>query len=479
MIRAFASLLVSVVLHAAALAQPPATRLALVGPDDVRPVRLVVEIDGEPAEKYWAEGVAALVAYFDRDGNGHLDRTEAARLPAPVVLRQLSWGHVTPTPGGEPRWEDLDADRDGKAGTREVEAYYRRRGAGGVIVAHARPTAPRKLSDALWARLDADGDGKLTEAELANAPRALRPLDTNGDELVSAAELCPGMRYPGGSPATVIPPTAEPTPDPKGSRPPLVPLDGEGEADNVRETWTIRIGARGDEKLPLERKSERGEGPAFVGPGGQWHLQSDLAARATDEVAAAAKAARRTFDESDGDSDGALDAVERERPAALGLKFLLPFADRNGDGNLSRGELDAWLGLQAKLARGCVTVGVTDFGSGLFETLDADRDGVLSARELRSAVARVRTTGAMKGGAVDRSQIPRHALVTVGRGRPSPNLVPQPRSGPEWFRAMDRNRDGDVSAAEFLGPPEEFKRLDADGDGFIGLDEANRAESGK
>jgi hypothetical protein len=85
--------------------------------------------------------------------------------------------------------------------------------------------------------------------------------------------------------------------------------------------------------------------------------------------------------------------VERERPAALGLKFLPPFADRNGDGNVSRAELDAWLDLQAKLARSRVTVGVTDFGPGLFETLDADRDGGLSARELRSAVARVRATG--------------------------------------------------------------------------------------
>jgi hypothetical protein len=37
---------------------------------------------------------------------------------------------------------------------------------------------------------------------------------------------------------------------------------------------------------------------------------------------------------------------------------------------------------------------------------------------------------------------------------------------------MDRNQDGDVSQREFLGTPEEFKRIDADGDGLISPAEA-------
>jgi hypothetical protein len=35
------------------------------------------------------------------------------------------------------------------------------------------------------------------------------------------------------------------------------------------------------------------------------------------------------------------------------------------------------------------------------------------------------------------------------------------------FRAMDRNGDGFVSTAEFLGPPELFRQLDVNGDGLI------------
>jgi len=51
--------------------------------------------------------------------------------------------------------------------------------------------------------------------------------------------------------------------------------------------------------------------------------------------------------------------------------------------------------------------------------------------------------------------------------------------GPLWFRKMDRNADGDVSRAEFLGTEAQFRKLDRNGDGLIDLDEAEAAEKGK
>ena len=47
---------------------------------------------------------------------------------------------------------------------------------------------------------------------------------------------------------------------------------------------------------------------------------------------------------------------------------------------------------------------------------------------------------------------------------------------PAWFARMDRNGDGDVSRHEFLGPTELFRKLDRDGDGLLGPDEARAAK---
>ena len=49
-------------------------------------------------------------------------------------------------------------------------------------------------------------------------------------------------------------------------------------------------------------------------------------------------------------------------------------------------------------------------------------------------------------------------------------------AGPNWFHKMDRNRDGDISRREFLGPKAAFERLDRDHDGLIDAAEAAKAK---
>jgi Ca2+-binding EF-hand superfamily protein len=51
-----------------------------------------------------------------------------------------------------------------------------------------------------------------------------------------------------------------------------------------------------------------------------------------------------------------------------------------------------------------------------------------------------------------------------------------PAAGPSWFRKMDRNKDGDVSRREFLGPRAAFEKLDRDHDGLIDAAEAGKAK---
>ena len=88
-------------------------------------------------------------------------------------------------------------------------------------------------------------------------------------------------------------------------------------------------------------------------------------------------------------------------------------------------------------------------------------------------------------GELSRDMLPQNYRIVVRHGQPFdrpsaysfPGLPPRPERGPLWFRKMDRNRDGDLTPREFLGPPELFRKLDRDGDGLISLEEAEAYEA--
>jgi Ca2+-binding EF-hand superfamily protein len=162
-------------------------------------------------------------------------------------------------------------------------------------------------------------------------------------------------------------------------------------------------------------------------------------------------------------------------------------ADRDDDGKLTRKELAAYLEMVDGVAVASTFVVVVNRGRGLFELLDANRDGRLSRRELQSAWKRLAEWDRNGDGALARDELPRQFLLTVSPGKPPVDpqagmdafrsLRPRARpTGPLWFRKMDRNGDGDVSRAEFLGSEEQFRRLDLDGDGLISVEEAEKAD---
>ena len=137
----------------------------------------------------------------------------------------------------------------------------------------------------------------------------------------------------------------------------------------------------------------------------------------------------------------------------------------------------------------------SDQGRAIFGIVDLDRDRRLGAREVMRTVDRVMSWDADGDGRVSAEEIPYHFQATIARGG-VPGLTGEnvagtaPRSmsagrgddsraGPDWFQKMDRNHDGDVSRREFLGPREQFDRLDRDDDGLIDPEEAKAAAAPK
>lgn len=123
-----------------------------------------------------------------------------------------------------------------------------------------------------------------------------------------------------------------------------------------------------------------------------------------------------------------------------------------------------------KGAAGVVSLTAVPGPVGLFDLLDADRDGQLSVAELRGSKA-VLANWSPGGAGV--------SLVIV-QGVAKPPAVPLTRTftredGSKWFLALDKNGDGSISPREFVGTPEQFRTIDADGDGLISPEEAKKA----
>lgn len=507
-LRLAAAWLAAVACAAAQVGRPaPSPRAAaldliVLGGGKADRLELRVDLDGKPVTEAWDDAFAGLFAYFDRDGDGSLDKSEAGRLPSAFAVRQVLWGRFALSADDAPPFADLDLNGDGGVGREELADYYRRAGLGGVLVGVGKPPATDRLTEALLRHLDADRDGTVSEAEWKAAAATLHELDRNDDELIGPGELAEQVSYPGATGSILLAaPAPGGKPDATIDRLPLLVLPlrtadthwGKAAARRVGEAATPADA----EKLLSLRKAAPAvawaarldAGKAAVWPAGgkppadarldhtagrtRLVLRADEG-RLAEQTALLRKRYTALFGECDADADGALSGKELERPQGRPFRQVLAAADRDGDGRLSEREFAAWLALQERIARGHVLLTVLDQGAGLFELLDADHDGGLSVRELRTAWDRLKAAGCVRDGRLDRERLPRHLLAAVSRGLPRVQLGVPVRAGPDWFRAMDRNGDGDVSRREFIGPKEAFDKLDADGDGLISAAEASR-----
>jgi Ca2+-binding EF-hand superfamily protein len=329
-----------------------------------------------------------------------------------------------------------------------------------------------ELADRVIKRYDKDKNGRLSRGEIGLDRAVFKELDRNKDGELDAVELMRLLRRP----------------------PDIEAVVRLGKFD-ARESPTdlVAPGGKARELASAVRPGTAGTLLITLGDSQIDLRRTDAVTGATDEqLKAQSDALRQQYvarlKEADPTGRGYVEMSDLKKPYFAQLQTLFMSADRDGDGKLTEAEVNAWFDLQSKAVGSYVSLAVTENGRGLFEILDANRDGSLGLRELRTAWERLRPYDKKGAGCIARADIPRQFQLTLGLGQAAAFARPvvgpgmgQPTAvtarGPLWFRKMDRNGDGDVSLREFLGTREEFDKIDTDHDGLISVQEAERYDA--
>jgi Ca2+-binding EF-hand superfamily protein len=423
-------------------------------------LRLHVNVEELPFRHHWKNGAMELFRKVDRNKDGKLDDSEKAGLPWPSPKGELS----------EAAYLDLAL-----ANSPPVE------------VVHA-PINPRSASG-LFLLLDRNGDGVLDAEELKAAPKLLDTRDFDDDGVLSYDELIPPYK-PG---------------EPRGAVIAALTPQGTLNADDLQkfgkrlgesattmppaavDVWIplgrtrLRIDAQGKDDVKVRKGSEN----VFVDAG---DVKVDVIRARPDPMRPASTFP--SFNSLDKDNNAYLDATELKAIFADQTGAIFSLIDADEEGRVSREEYHRYILLRDQIRKASIFVQSTDLGQEMFAAVDGDRDGRLTRFELSKAVDLLSTMGS--DGRIGGKNFPVTVEVIVGgaasssrmntgmRERPKPSSLAsaskeESEKAPTWFHEMDRNRDGAVDRTEFLGPKEQFKKLDGDQDGLVIPAEARAA----
>ncbi len=306
-------------------------------------------------------------------------------------------------------------------------------------------------------------DNKLSSSEFAISPDAFAAADTSGDDALDTDELRKLLARP------PIDLTLDVTLSPEAPGQAMARVEAAMESPKTAQVKRIN-----------DRDVEFAVGQVRL----DIHVEDgSTAAEVTRRVV------QQRFKAADVNKDGYLAgkelvAINGPQSPLAGLAVVI---DRDGDGKIYLKELLAFADRQLLAARSRLDVTTDDHGRAIFGVLDLDRDRRLGAREVMRTVDRVMSWDRDGDGRVSADEVPYHFQVTIARsgllgfsraGSDAPaagSMAATRAAGPDWFRKMDRNHDGDVSRREFLGPRDQFDRLDRDNDGLIDPNEAEAA----
>ncbi|MDY3553154.1 EF-hand domain-containing protein [Gemmata sp. JC717] len=163
-----------------------------------RPVRIRVTVRHEGASlgELWRNRLRKAFDFCDRDGNGSLSTKEVTfAFSDQGLLQLLQNGLYQPTAGNAPTLDALDRDGDAQVSFEEFIASYPRSAARLVRTLPVESDSAQNVAvtEAVFALLDADGNGQLTRDEVRRVEKFLATHDADEDECLSAQELTPNV----------------------------------------------------------------------------------------------------------------------------------------------------------------------------------------------------------------------------------------------------------------------------------------------
>ncbi|MFO0877194.1 MAG: EF-hand domain-containing protein [Gemmataceae bacterium] len=482
---------------------------------DGRPtlLRFHLRDDQRPFRLRWEEWMSRLFRYVDVNGDGSLDRTEAARVPSANQVKQLFVGGFLVLGAGQAMaflpFDQVDADRNGKVSCDEFLAYFQANGAGPVDTSSSsRPiTMTDYLTDLVMRTLDTNGDGKLSQAELVAAPSLIDRADTNDDELISTAEMSgppffSPYQYSAGSQVVskaslILLPGGEGgsrrkgileqaralvsrwdrnedgkvSPEEGGFTPTqFAALDRNrnGQLDVLELVRWLSGLPEHEFTMNLQAGARPGQMRSLANPPGQpstplGMLQlGNVRIQVRSVVSSVARSGftpylLQQFRMVDTTSKGMVSREQLNPRQHFYLVGIFDLADQNRDGKLTEEELRVALDLLQGASGTQVLLSLNSVGRGLFSMLDTNGDGQLNQRELRNAWDRLKGFDADGDGAITRAELPLQFQLTVTTGQVGGYSVPAQPGNPGVLGA----------ARVHSGGPVWFRKMDRNGDGDL------------
>lgn len=517
----------------------PGERMLLLAPGGPLVLEVHVVIDGQSSRAVREKLIDELLRMGDKDAKGESKWSEAFEHPRFSAFEQ-AYGSAQSGMDLDRQRKGYDRDADGGINRYEAERFISQATGGAAVILESR-RRPLSYHSPVQRLLDASGDGMLTADEWSLAASKLHQYDLDANDLLDPLELAAvGVGDPNelsgmmnNRPLSETEPRAlhlgvraswrsiqywleedylsggSLSRESFGNSVDLfrhLDLDENGRLnrEEIERLATapphveleLRFGRAGvmGPGVSVIRVADRLGPPRTVALPGDAGLLLELPGLKL-QLAARDLLPAQNYDEQaqslvsrlDTDQNGYLEADEAERAETDAVSGSFENWDLDSDGKVFAAEMADYLARLAPLVASRVRAAIDDQDDPLFWILDAGGDGRLSPRELQLAAERFVQFDRNGDGRLTSEEMP--AVVRAGFERGDRTTMNQlanqrntPRareaSGPRWFSAMDRNGDGDLSAAEFLGTSEQFGHLDSNADGFIDPAEAAAASTG-